>query len=83
MSSLLKETQFTIEEQGSHASAYPKSAYNFEGLNVSKKAFSFLQPLLHEWMSEWMKSWLEVVMIKAKDQGGSQKRANPITINSL
>ena len=48
MSSLLKETQFTIEEQGSHASAYPKSAYNFEGLNVSKKAFSFLQPLLHE-----------------------------------
>ena len=26
----------------------------FEGLDVSKKAFTFLQPLLHEWMSEWM-----------------------------
>ena len=46
--------------------------FNFEGLDVSKKAlkaFSFLQPLLHEWMSEWMKSWLEVVMIKEVKKG--------------
>ena len=47
----------------------------FEGLDVSKKAFTFLQPLLHEWMSEWMNEKLIT--------GRKSKKANPITINSL
>lgn len=70
--SLVWSKKFNLRQENKewHASAYPKSFCNFKGLDVSKKAFSFLQPHLHEWMSEWMKSWLQVVMIKEEVKKG-------------